>query len=250
MSHIQRIKDQLKLRYKREAAAKAVLNGEKNLRDAAKCYGIDKRILKRKIMLVRKMGLYYELKTKYESAVKEYLSEESTLEAAVKYYKISEKVLMREISLFLEHNSAENAAQYVYERPIERAAIFTISEEISLLKDLSDWKEIAQPYCFCQLCAMVQLLSLANQYVKSRERIYPRRWHQSEILEWLLKFEMRSSTYISTNFRPYCIKIPTETERMAVHDRDKQANNFADKSTQTDLEIVEKPMDLRIKEKH
>lgn len=255
MSHIQRIKDQLELRNKRETAAKAVLSGKKDLEAAAKSYGIDRKILKRKISLVKRLVNYCELKSKYESAVREYLNGASTVKAAANHYGISQQVLTKEISLFLKHKSVREAALYVYERPIERAAIFTISEEIFLLKDLLNWKKIVQPYCFCQLCAMERLLSLANQYVKNRERIYPKRWNRNELVEWLLKFEMRSSTYISTNFRSNCIKVPTETQRLAVHDRGLE-ENFKDKSTQTDQEITsvvvenDQPMDLRIKVKH
>lgn len=275
MSHIQRIKNQLELRNKREAAVKAVLSGKKDVKAAAISYGVNQKILNRKLKLLKGLDKYYELKSKFESAVKEYLTGGITIKAAANHYGISQIILTKEIELFIKEYDIRRAS-YKYSRYIERTAIFTIREEILLIKDLFFWKKMFQPYCFCQLCAMEQLLILANQYARNTGKVYLEERNETKLVEWLSQFEMRLSNFISRNFISNCIKVPTKTQTLAnksksslllvsksVHDNDLQKKNFdqsrirnvKDKSTQTDQEITsivaenDQPMDLRIKQK-
>ncbi|XP_070154072.1 uncharacterized protein [Polyergus mexicanus] len=275
MSHIQRIKNQLELRNKREAAVKAVLSGKKDVKAAAISYGVNQKILDRKLNILKGLDKHYELKSKFESAVKEYLAGGATIKAAANHYGISQIILTKEIEHFMKENDIRRTS-YKYSRSIERTAIFTIREEVLLIKDLFFWKKIFQPYCFCQLCAMEQLLILASQYARNRGRVYLEERNKTKLVEWLTKLEMRLSNFVSRNFISNCIKVPTKTQTLenksksslllvskSVYDNDLQKKNFdqlqirnvKDKSTQTDREITsivaenDQPMDLRIKQK-
>lgn len=269
MSHIQKIKNHLELSYKLEAAVDDVLSG-KDVQATAISYGLNKKILNRKLDIIRKTTKYIQLKSKFESAVAEYLNGRATIKAAANHYGISQTILTKEIVSFKKHKIL-GIALYEYDRPIQRKAFFTFREEMLLLRDLFLWKNMFQPYCFCQLCAMDRLLSLANQYVENSGRVHLKRWNKTKQtgLKWLIDFEMRFSNSISTTFRPNCMKIPTvsrtkltsKSKSLVNGSRDLYRKDFdqlriynvKDMSTQTIREITsagsddvnDQPMDLR-----
>ncbi|XP_072758724.1 uncharacterized protein [Anoplolepis gracilipes] len=274
MSHIQIIKNHLELRSKHEAAIKDILSGKKDVQAAAISYGLNRTILILKIDIVKKKEKYIELKFKFKSAVSEYLDRGATmLKAIAKHYGINPTSLKKEIEFF-KKKKILGAASYKYDKPIERAVIFTFRKEEFLLKDLYLWREIFQPYCFCQLCAM-ELLILTNQYIQNKGRMI-KGWNKTKPagIKGLIKFEMKFSKTISETFMPNCIKIPPVKNTLAnksnspllfvsksVHDRSSlQTTNFdqsriynvEDMSVQTVQKITsaitenDQPMDLRI----
>jgi len=87
-----------------------------------------------------------------------------------------------------------------------------------LWRELHFWKRISQPYCFCRLCAMEQLLNLANQNAHYKKRLHNniiKRWNKSKLpgMKWLINFEMRFG--FSKIIFPNCLKMPIVAQKLA-----------------------------------
>jgi len=180
--------------------------------------------LNRKLYVIKKIIKYFTLKHKFFSAISEYVNGASSLKAAANYYGINTKYLKNEIKecvYWISQGSMRIPMYNIENHHMDRPAIFTLKEEHLLWKELEVWKKISQPYCFCQLCAMKQLLNLANQYAQCKKRysIHKNKkkiWNKIEELgiKWLINFEMRYNK-ISQTFLPNCLKTPIEIQKLA-----------------------------------
>jgi len=180
--------------------------------------------LNRKLDVIKKITKYFTLKCKFFLAISEYVNGASCVKAAANYYGISQKNLKNEIKECVYWTSRGSIRIPMYNidnQHVDRPAIFTLKEERLLWKELELWRKTSQPYCFCQLCAMEQLLNLANQYVQYKKRYSI---HNNKIkkcnkikelgTKWLINFEMRYNI-ISRAFLPNCLKIPIEIQKLA-----------------------------------
>ncbi|EFN73839.1 hypothetical protein EAG_06481 [Camponotus floridanus] len=271
------IKSFLELRNKLEAATVDVLSGKKDVQSAVVFYELDKNILNCKLNVIKKHIEYLTLKQKYFLAIREYIYGASSVQAAANYYGISQKKLKNEIKECVDFISQGNIQIPIYKidnQYVDRSEIFTLKEERLLWNELQIWKKIFQPYCFCQLCAMKQLLNLANEYVQYKKR-YSIHYNKikkcnniAKLGKWLINFEMRYNI-ISKTFSPNCLKIPIETQKLTNKSKSprllvsksrrrrsglrrknfnqSQINTAKDISTQTKITSVaqnDQPMDL------
>lgn len=215
-----KIKNYLEIKDKLEAATKDVLSGKKNIQTAAISYGLSENILNRKVNISKEMKNYLSLQDKFFLAISEFVCGISTIPVTANYHQIEIKTLENEINerVYLD-NGYVRISKYNYRKSLDNPPIFKLREEYFLMRELDFWKQISQPYCFCQLCAMEQLLQLANQYAQCRKS---RKLHDAVIkkwnrikrpgMRWLMNFEMRYT--ISKAFLPNCIKVPNTTRKL------------------------------------
>lgn len=273
MSHMKRIKKYLGIRDKLEAAAIDVIIKKKDVQTTVIRYGLTKKDLKRKIYVTEKMWTYYTQQQKIGLAMTEYFNKASTFQAAADYYGIPKKILKAEIDkhiYWISLGTVRMKKYLRYDRLVQHTALFTPTQEIFLLRDLMMWKEIFQPYCFCQACAMKQMLNLASQHEKSLHPKEQKNKIKQSVINWLIDMEMKY-TFLK-RFLPDCLKIPTGTQKLAnksksllvskshssrsglrrknvTHDQSR-ISNVKDGSTQIEITedqpLNDQPLDLKI----
>lgn len=219
MSHMKRIKKYLEVRDKLEAAALDVIIRKMDVQATVMRHGLTKKDLKRKIYVTEKMSTYHTHACKINLAMNEYFTKASTIKAAANYHGISRKTLKNEIDkhiYWISLGTVRMKNHIACDRLMQRAELFTLHQESLLIKDLLMWKEIFQPYCFCQACAMKQLLNLASQQAQYEKSLHPKEQRskiKQSVINWLIDFEMKY-TFLK-RFLPDCLKIPSETQKLA-----------------------------------
>lgn len=199
------IRDYLILKTLLDKAAQLVVNEKRPVCATAKQFGLDYKILDCKVNIMKRLYDYFEESILYNNAVRSVIEKVQSVQEAATYYKISPRSIQEEIDQYYNlKRNGEAKEKYEYDKPLEKGRVFTFKEELSLLHDLNRWK-YTYPSCSCLICAMVQLLILAYQLAKKKNKPYPSSWaaFQQADKNFLICFEMTHSSRISNLYPHY-----------------------------------------------
>ncbi|XP_025262616.1 dentin sialophosphoprotein [Camponotus floridanus] len=190
----------LELKKKLDIAAARVVNEKRNLENTATDYGLPQKFLKQKVDILRRLNNYFEETLLYDNAIRSVMYNYKTLLEAATYYNLNPEDIKKEINqynILLKNNKTKGP--YEYDKPLDKERIFTFKEELSLMDDLRQWKYKNQSLCTCLICAMVQLVSLAYQSAREKNKKYLPEWdmYQQADRDWLVIFEMTHSSRLS-----------------------------------------------------
>lgn len=205
MSEIrEKIKKYLQSKKKLDEVARYVYNTNKNIRVAAKYYGVIYTHLKEKVDIIKRLLNDFKLGCVMHRAVQNVLNAKETIIEASTRYKLDPEILSKEIQQYKKTGKKS----YIYNKPVDvNTGIFTFDEELLLLKRLSQKKEGKRPlFCACQICAMELLLNLAYEFAEEKKKRYPEAWykHKRADEKWLIKFEMIHGIKLSIMFSSIC----------------------------------------------
>lgn len=201
------IEEYLKVRKYLNIAAARVVNEKKYhiIDDIAKNYEVTCALLKIKVNILNQMHDYDEERNAYETAVGSILNNMKTVEIAAARYKLNPETVRSELHRYVWTKINVPVGPYIYDKCLDEGRIFLFREELSLMNELRQWKYKSPSPCSCFICAIELLSSLAYNFAKTNNKLYPPSWNDNmrADADWLIKFVMAHDCRLSKLYPNY-----------------------------------------------
>lgn len=250
----------LELSYRVHRAATEIfynLTANKDLIYASNLHSIELSALKFKINILQQIQDYLEDKSKFYKAVNnDFVSNNVPSDNAARNNGVDLLTLFEESMKCLCLKL--NKQSYSYDKLLEKNGIFTFKKDSLLLQELDAWKNRVACKCFCVICALEQLQSIAYCFAQQKRK-HPETWLKCRKadLSWLYHFMIKYTVKISNNLKNAIeCKIDGSTSQFSssIFDEDNLDRTFEisdlleDESLQTDINVdINERMTMRQK---